>query len=243
MLKRIYWTVLGLVCLAGIGAMVYLGIQPRPIEKISLSKFDNPKIMANAVLLRLRQELQLSPVIVIGVQPQHIEQLEVLREFLNNNREDESLAFQKIYRDSSVNSDLFPEAEVVHFQDEFANRLEEIKSFLDKSQRVLIIAPTTFTAQVIPSSLTFFLNKNLTVKQKALSLSMIDFPRNREEEKNFEFPCVVEGVDQSGLGPFGCLLLQSSRSKYRKRFQQGEKIGFVNQIGQSDYLIFYTAER
>lgn len=241
--KRIYLILLGIISIVGIGFMIYFGIQPRPVQKIKLSKFESPTVFANSVLLRLRQELRISPMAVLGVQTNLVlqaEQLQLWREFLSRNTE-EGTRFDKVYIDSSLETSLFPEAEKVNFQDEFAQRLTEFAQLESEKQRVVLIVPTTYSTQMVPNSLAHYLNLNLP--QKSLSLSMVDFPRSRELEKDFEFQCVVEGVDQTGVGPFGCLLLQSARAQYRRRFQPGEKIGFMNQIGLLDYIVFYTTEK
>ncbi len=240
MRKRIYLILLGIVSLFGIGAMVYFGIQPRPVLKIKLSKFDSSMVLANSVLLRLRQEIRQSPVLILGVQPNKPDQIKVWRDFLNNDVEAGS-KYDVIYKDSSVVTDLFPEAKSLDFKEEFQTLLSEIQNGVFENKRIALLAPTTYASQTIPQSMGYFINQNL--QKKALSFSLVDFPRSREEEKVYEFPCVVEGVDQSGLGPFGCLLLQSARAQYRKRFQPGESIGFLNQIGMFDYIVFYTREK
>ncbi len=238
--KRIYWILLIGVSLIGLTTMIYFGIQPRPIPKIKISKFESHNILANSILLRLRQELMASQVVLLGYEPGQAYQAEVWQHFLNNIQEP-SLKFDQVIVEKSLESQLFQNSTLMDFKDEFPAVLKQIESGIQAQRRFALVAPISYTAQAIPGNLAYYLNANLP--KKVTSLSIVGFPRSRQDEGDTSYPCIVEGVDQSGLGPFGCLLIQSARSQYLKKFLPGDFIGFVNQIGMFDYIVFYTQEK
>jgi hypothetical protein len=112
---------------------------------------------------------------------------------------------------------------------------------LKEGKRVAVIVPTVYSVQSIPGNLVN--NFKERTQLHPMSLSLTDFPRTREEEKFMLHPCIVEGVDQTGEGPFGCAVVQTARGNYRKRYQIGDWVGLVNQIGLNDYLVLYTQEK
>ncbi len=238
--KRIYWILLVGIVLAGVTTMIYFGIQPRPIPKISLSKFENHTVLANSLLLRLREEIKNSPVLFLGVDPDKPEHFEIWQEFLKQNHEP-GFAYDTIVVEQALATELFPGAEKINLIDQFSAFYQGIQTGVSNGRRVAVIMPSIYSVQMIHNNLDS--NFNSKVQVLGTSFSLTDFPRSREDEKTMTHPCVVAAVDQSGLGPFGCIVVQGARTNYRKRFESGEHIGFVNQIGQRDYLIFYTKEK
>jgi hypothetical protein len=238
--KRIYWFLLIGIALVGVTTMIYFGIQPRPIPKIKLSKFESHTVLANSLLLRLREEIKNSPVIFLGLDPDRPEHFEIWHEFLKQNHES-GFSYDVVVREAGLVTDLFPQAEMVSLVEQFSVFEQGIEKALAAGHRVAILMPTTFSVQMIQQNVASRFNAK--VQPQATSFSLTDFPRSREDEQNMTHLCVVAAVDQSGLGPFGCTIVQSARANYRKRFETGEQIGFVNQIGLRDYLIFYTKEK
>src|SRR5690606_17958839 len=106
---------------------------------------------------------------------------------------------------------------------------ELVAQKIQAGKRVAVLVPTIYSVQLIPENFVFHYKKLNQITPMSLSLS--DFPRNREDEKLMPYPCIVEVVDQTGVGPFGCMIVQTARSNYRKRHPPGSKLGIVNQIG------------
>ncbi len=238
--KKIYWILVGLVALAGVTTMIYYGIQPRPIPKIKISKFESHTVLANAMLLRLREEIKNSPVLFLGVDPDKPEHYEIWKEFLKHDQE-AGMSYDTVVMDHELQSDVFADVQKVETKDDVDGFAQGIQNALQQAHRVAVIVPTSYAVQMIHQN--FATRFNAKVQVQATSFSLTDFPRAREQEKDMPQKCIVEGVDQTGLGPFGCLIMQSARANYRKRFETGETIGFVNQIGMRDYLVFYTREK
>jgi hypothetical protein len=259
--KRIYWVLVALVTLTGIGFMIYYGIQPRPVPKIKLSKFESPAVLASSLLLRLRQEIRANPVVFLGVEPEHPEQLQVWREFLNRNREAAS-RFEVIVIDENLKaSSLFPEASALDTKGQMDSLIEGIGKATAQGKRVAVITASIYSSQLIFGNLIHNFKEHTAknadkntdpntdpnaeplAQKTPMSLSIVDFPRTRQQEKSMIHPCIVDGVDQTGLGPFGCVIAQMSRANYRKHFEPGTRVGMVNQVGLNDYLILYTQEK
>ncbi len=240
--KRIFWVLVSLVALAGLTTMIYFGIQPRPISKIQLSKFESHTVLANSLLLRLREEIKHSPVLFLGVDPTHPEHYEIWQEFLKQNHE-QGFAYDILVQEQALETDLFPTAQKVATKEDFPVFMHGIQAAVGQGHRVAVILPLIYSVQMIRGNVARNYNTQVQSPEVATSFSLTDFPRNRDQEKDMNHRCIVEGVDETGLGPFGCMVVQTARANYRKHYEPGEAVGLVNQIGQRDYLVFYTKEK
>jgi hypothetical protein len=144
--------------------------------------------------------------------------------------------------DQFIQNNDIPEVQKIPTKDDFEVFYQGVQQALASGKRIAIIVPTIYSVQMIPGNLVQNYKAKAAVAPMSLSLS--DFPRHRETElKELTNRCVVEGVDQTGVGPFGCLVLQTARGNYRQHFHAGDWIGLVNQIGLKDYLVLYTQEK
>jgi len=238
--KRIYWVLFGLIVLSGLVAMIYFGIQPRPVPKIKISQFENHTVLSNALLLRLREELRQNQLLFLGAEPERPEHLQIWKEFLRLNQEPGS-RYDVVVIEQFFGVQDFPEATQMATKENFDVFLEGTQRAVAEGKRVVVIVPTVYASQAVYGNLVH--NYKLRTKTHPMSLSITDFPRSREAEKEMLHPCIVEGVDTSGMGPFGCLVVQTARANYRKRFPPGQTIGLVQLVGLKDYLILYTQEK
>jgi hypothetical protein len=238
--KRIYWVLLILISAAGLISMIYFGLQPRPIPKIKISRFENHTVVANSLLLRLREEIKASPLLFLGVEPARPEHLQIVKEFLRLNQEPGS-RFDQVVLEEHLASPEFPEATLIATQENFETFRDGTKAALAAGKRVVVIVPTIYASQLIHGNVVQ--NFKAQTEIIPMSLSLTDFPRKRELEKDMIHLCVVEGVDTSGEGPFGCMIAQTARANYRKHFQPGELVGLVDQVGLKDYLMLLTIEK
>lgn len=221
--------------------MVYYGSRHRPVPKIRIAQIENHTVLANSILLQMREEIQKSPVLFLGVESENQVQAEFWRQFLDLNQEP-GLKYDVVVADQALKfADLINPNEKTSTYEQSNLFIQGVENALAAGKRIAILVPITYSAQFVPNNLVN-LYKEQTGKQP-LSLSIADFPRHREEEKKMTFPCVVEGVDKSGVGPFGCLMAQSARANYRQRFEIGKYVGLVEEIGPMDYLVLYTVEK
>ena len=84
---KFYSAILGIVVIAGFSLIIYFGMQPRPVGKINLSTFESTEILADAVLMRLREEIMKSPVLFLGIQPDNKEHLKIWQKFIEKNQD------------------------------------------------------------------------------------------------------------------------------------------------------------
>lgn len=252
MLKKIYWFIVVLIVLSAIGSMVYYGMQPRAISKINISQFDDNSVLARSLLLRFREEIHNSPLLFFGIDTQSQDDWKVLETFLRENQEVgfkyDYVAIEQLLTPPAG----FPEFEKIETKESFEQFWQGISPALQNQKRVVVIVPYIYSTQVVPGNVVNkirekILNFNKENPNKKIieptSFSLAKLPRSRPEEKEMPFPCVVEAIDQSGVGPFGCQIVQIARSSYRKHFNSGAHIGLASQIGLHDYLILHTIEK
>ena len=244
---KLYWLLFALVLGAGLTATIYFGLQPRPVPKIQISKFQSDLELANSLVMRLNEEIKDSRVIFLGVQPERPDQLKVWQAFLKQSLPPE-MQYSVVVLDQYLpNPELFPEAERFDTKEQAQALFSGIQQALQSGKRVAVIVPNIYSVQKVAGNLVNRLSELLQPENKPeilpTSLSLADFPRDRSEERSMVQPCVVEGVDETGYGPWGCMVLQAARANYRKRFEKGQWIGLVNLIGLRDYMVLYTQER
>lgn len=238
--KRIHWILLIIIAALGLGTMIYFGLQPRPETRIKLRQYTSPAEAAQVLASELRNEIRQNPLVFLGVEPDQPAHFAMIKEFLAQASE-AGKGYEVIVLDRSLETQDFPDAVILSTRDEFNTLVSGTEKALSEGQRVAVIVPTVFASQAIPLNLVG--NYEQSTKRSALSLSITDFPRTREGEFGMRYPCIVQGVDQSGLGPFGCMIVTISRANYRHKFQTGEQVGVLNQIGLKDFLFLYTAEK
>lgn len=238
--KRIYWVLLLLIIGSGVWTMVHYGRQPRSETILRLQVVEKPADWSALLTGKNREKLRASPVLFLGVEADQAEHFEIWKEFLNS-LQDPGLKYDVIVMDQELTSPLFADVPKISTKMDFENFAQGVQSALSQNQRVAVILPTVYAVQKIEANVVS--NYKLRTQSTPLSLSVTDLPRTREEEKHTRYACAVEGVDRTGLGPFGCLVLQVARGSYRNRFPSGSKVGLIHQISESDLLILTTSEK
>lgn len=237
--KRIYWVLVAFVTICGMSTLVYFAIQPKPVQKIKLSSFESPAALADLLLAQFREEIIQSPILLLGVETENPESIEIWNQFLLHNK-DPQMSYDVVVADQFLNdSEQFKDAQILDTKEDSDSLLEGLKSLMDEGKRVVIVLPVVYSAQMIPGNVA---NKIKLKFPQVMSLSMSEFPRSRAAEKKMPRACIVAGVDTSGIGPFACVVVQTARAQYLKRFKPGQRIGLANQIGLKDYLVLYTTE-
>lgn len=241
------WPLVALVflILIGLSVTVYFVIQPRPVPKISWSHFSDSREFAQAVSHRLRLEIRDSRLLFLGVDPEVQEHYLVWKEFLIQQKTegqaidvlgiDPYLPFKSLWTASL--GEVVGEILEIDFNQEMERAFGGIEESLKSQKRVAFLVPSLFSSQLLkisPASRA----KERGLSPMSFSLSL--FPRKREDEKNLSFPCLSENRDIQGTRDLGCMILQKSRTLYRKKSIPGKWPGVVDQVGVKDYLALYN---
>lgn len=242
MKKYLFGAFFGVVLISGIGFVTYLGVQPRPVQKIKPSTFANTTVVVNSILISLRPELMQYSVVLWGLDAENADQRQVLRDFLNQ-VQDPAEAFSVIVIDRHL-EDLAPEIKTwpgdrIDAKEEVDRLAASLQMFQEKKARTLVILPTGFAAALLEESPARKLRDRGIMTANLLFAS---FPRNREQEDRMEIPCNVGGHDNTGTSVLGCQIVSTARLFYRKHFQSGEMVGLLNQISRNDFLFLLTRE-
>lgn len=238
--KSIYWLALASVTVLGVWVMIYYGGQPRPVTKIPLGIYENPGVLAENLVQHLKNDVQKNPLIFLGVEADRPEHFTIWKEFLARLQEP-GLRYDLVVMDQFLESSEFPNAHRIATKEGFNEFVQGVQAALSEGKRVAVLVPTIYAVQMIPENLAQ--NFMTDTQRSVFSLSLTDFPRSREQEKKLRYPCSVEGVDRTGLGPFGCLVLQAARGNYKTLFQQGQQIGMVQEIGLHDWIVLLSVEK
>ncbi len=225
--------------LAGVASTIYFGLAPKPIPKIKFSLFEEPLKLAQAIELRLQEELKNAPILAFGYQPEKPEQLEILRQFVKINS-GAGLKYDVIVADADL-GDLgagFEGAEKLHMKEQLEDLAKGIQAAQAAQRRVLMVMPSSFSSQLLPANVVGQLKQKFQLS--ITSFSIVELLRSRDSEKTVTIPCFVSdtGQDVLGAGALGCAILQQSRATYRKKGEPSKKAGMMDQRGLTDYLIF-----
>lgn len=239
--NTVYWIVIGLVVAGGLFATVYFGLQSQSVTKITFSEFRSQDVVADSILLHLREELKQSSIVLLGVEPEVPEQIQVWEHLLKGNQK-ASLKFDHVVIDQFLKAEgQIPGAEQTDTKENITQVIQVLSDLQAKGQRVAVILPTVYASQLVAGNVASILKEKAHLNM--ISLSLTDFPRSREEESAMRFPCSVDDVDQTGLGQLGCTIAQEARANYHNKKTPGALVGLVDQVGKNDYLVLLTKER
>jgi hypothetical protein len=224
----------GVLIVLGVAAVVYFGVKPRPVVKIKFSQFENSMVVANSISLSLMQELRETPILIVGIDPQEPFHKEIALQIWRNGGYDSLLV------DSAIpHADL--KAEAFNIKDDVDRFIGGIDGVLDKHLRLMVIVPQFESSQMIPSTVAS------AIKQRYkhpvfTSITFAILPRTREQEKSLPVPCNTGEEDRGGTAGLGCMLIMKSRHLYRKKLQSGQWVGFLDQIGTTDFVFLLNKE-
>lgn len=231
------------IVVAGLGLVIWTGFEPRVIQKIKISQFENPTVAANSLLLRMNQELKSVPVLMWGFpHSQNQDIVPILLEFIRLSP-GVNQGFDKVVVDSNLDVVVPELAQVSGDRLDTKIEIDRLAGLLTEAQkaghRVLVVLPTVFSATSLVGSPAHILSQN---QIPLISFVVSSFPRSRESENLSSIPCNVNVRDTEGTGALGCQMLSVARMGYRKRFDSGAIVGSLSQISKLDYLFLLTRE-
>jgi hypothetical protein len=239
-MKYIYWICAALVLIAGLGASVYFGIQPKTLPKITYSHFEQPSKLADAIILRMNQELKTYPLIMLGVMPGRAYDLEVWKAFLAQSSIP-GVQYQALVIDPELPgvAAMFPSAVQIDIRKEMDRFIEGAKNARSQGIRMAVILPSIYASQILKENPTSLIIR--TTDLRPASFSITGFPRSPEQEQKQDLRCVMGPADTESTGALGCVAQNSARTAYRKKSEAGKYEGLMDLVGERDYLILFNA--
>ncbi len=235
-MKYLYWAGAAGIAILGIYFAMNFSITPKSIPKIKFSQVETAEELGQAVFERLRSEIKQAPVVLLGVTPNHIEDLELWKGFLAANQEPGSKYDVIIVEPMLPFVELIPSNMRIDVKDEMVRFVEGIKKAQEQGLRVAAIVPSIYSTQLLKANPA----KRLKEEHQLdfTSFSVTKFPVTRQQEEAFEPPCAVgEEQDHTGTGALGCMIRDIARKTYRKKFEDNKMSGLMEQTGAKDYII------
>ncbi|KYG68630.1 hypothetical protein AZI87_05180 [Bdellovibrio bacteriovorus] len=238
-MKYIYWACATAVIALGIYFAMNFSIQPQSIPKIKFSQVTTPEELGKGVYERLRLEVKEAPVVLFGVTPNQIEDMELLRGFFEANQEAGSKYDVIVVEPMLPYVELFNSNMRVDIKNEMDRFVDGVKKAREQGLRVAAIVPNIYSSQLLKKNPANRLKEEY--KLDVVSFSVTKFPVTRQQEESFEPKCVIEeGKDLSGTGPLGCMIQNIARKTYRKKFEDNKFSGMMEQTGAKDYIILFN---
>ena len=233
MKNKILYGLLGVAILAGLTFSIIFGLKPRPVIKIKLSKFETPDKLATAVQTIMFPEISSSKIFAFGYQPEEPDQMFVIKHWYKSGLADVWLADENLPLDEDFKN--IERINTYKDKEQISNRVFE---YFQLNKKVGLILPSVYSSQMIPGNFVDFFKRDKKIP--ITSISLVELIRKRDDEKLARIPCLVPDTDQTGMGPLGCAILQQSRMLYKKKLEPGKKVGYVDQRGVFDFLVFYS---
>lgn len=238
----------------GVGAVVYFGIQPKPVPIIHFSQFENSTVFTESIFSRLKTQIDMTSFLFWGFDPEDEIQFQNLVNWIEVNQNtdkkfDALVIDEKMYSTFEKSPLLLGRFKNVdHFllNQEFPRFLSGLEKAKELGLRLLILTSPIEASNHIEKSIVhkLLMEKKEYKTKENLFLSFIfsRFPRNRDQESQMSIPCNTGDQDRTGTASLGCLILQNARGNYRKKMKADTWVGQMDQIGFAEYLILITKE-
>lgn len=234
-----YWV--GVALVIGIGIWLSTLVEPQPATKsvIPFSQFETPEDLGKEIARVLQGEVQTSPVVLLGVTPNQVEDMEVWRGFLLANQ-GPGLKYEIIAVEPMLPYvELFETNLRFNIRDDMPRFVEGVKKALGEGMRVAVLVPHVYSSQLLKGNPADRLKKEFQLP--VLSLSISKFPVTAQQAEVFDPPCVLEeSKDPSGLGPFGCKIRQVAKKTFKEKFVDNKYSGLMEKLSDHDYLILFN---
>lgn len=244
----IYYTIAALVIITGVVFAIYFGTKPRSLPKISYSHFETPEEFGANIYKRLRLEINSQNLIFLGVQPDQVEHLKIWKGFIESMEPENKFAFFIADKSLGEIKDIAIN-ETISMQENPQSVIEAIKTIIEQSKRVIILAPTSFISYMITTNFQTALREALYGKEQRvfdvpwLTFSLSSFATKKEEESLIPFPCNSTPHDLDGSSELGCLIQTKSRTTYRKKKVPGKYPAMLDQVGTKEYLALFSPKK
>ncbi|MNS51905.1 hypothetical protein D3C72_846040 [compost metagenome] len=232
-MKYLYWVFAAIVVAGGIYMTVLVSDTPQSVSKIKFTQVAAPEDLGKALYETLKEEIKASPIVLLGVTPNQIEDIEMWKGFLEANQEPGSKY------DMIVVEPMLPYVELVNsnmridIKAEMVRFVEGVKNARAEGLRVAVLVPSIYSSQLLANNPADRLKNEF--KLDFTSFSVTKFPVTEEQEKVFEPLCDTKNRD--GAGALGCMIREVAVKTRRHKFEPNKYSGLVEQITPRDYLV------
>lgn len=235
-MKYLYWLGAAFVIALGIYLSMQVSVQPKSTSKIQFSQFSTAEEFGKVVFEKLKSDVKSAPVVLLGVTPNKIEDMEFWRGFLEANQE-KGLRYDVVVVEPLLPYvELFNSSMRIDIKEEMPRFVEGINKARAEGLRVAVIVPNIYSSQLITKNPASRLKEEF--KLDVVSFSVTKFPVTLEQEESFDPRCVFEeGKDFAGTGELGCVILSIAKKTYRKKFEDNKYSGLMEQTGPKDFII------
>lgn len=238
-MKYIYGIFIGIITLVALVWVIHLGISGKPLAKIKLSEFQSTKEAADAVFMRLRQELKDHPIVFLGVDPEEPEHLQIWREFLKEVKEP-GWKFDEIYIESGLEAKEAwglgeQQVDIKEKESEFKQLWSEQAL---RGKRVAVVVPHVYSSQLIQNNPVQRIKSN-PQDLRIISISIVPLAQSPKDPEVLRLPCASEGSDYTGKSPLGCAIRNKAMFWTKAPSPKASRLGILEQFGLSDYLFFF----
>ncbi|MBO9666676.1 MAG: hypothetical protein J7501_07655 [Bdellovibrio sp.] len=235
-MKYLYWVGAVAVVALGVYFSMNFSVGPESLPKINFTQVSVPEEMGQQVFEKLRAEVKAAPILILGVTPNKIEDMELWRGFFEANQEQGSKYDVIIVEPMLPYVELFNGGIYVPMKEDMPRFVDGIQKAREKGLRVAAVVPNIYASQLIENNPVSKVKADY--KLDVTSLSVSNFPVTRAQEEVFEPKCIDGGaVDPAGTSSFGCMVRNNARKTYRKKLEPNKYSTMMEQTGPKDYLI------
>ncbi len=242
-MKYFYWLGAIAVIALGIYFSTQISVKPQgsfgPLSKIEFTQVSVPEDLGKAIFEKLRNEVKAAPVVILGVTPNKIEDLELWRGFLEANQEQGSKYDVIVVESMLPYVEIFNNGMYLQIKEDMPRLVEGINKARAEGLRVAVIVPNIYSSQLIKDNPVSKLKEDY--KLDVTSMSVSKFPLTLDQEASFDPACATGGsVDPAGTSGLGCMVREIARKTYRKKLEANKYSGLLEQTGAKDYLILFN---
>ncbi|WP_413292469.1 hypothetical protein ACLSU7_13765 [Bdellovibrio sp. HCB185ZH] len=238
-MKHLYWIGAVLIIAVGLYFSMNFSVGPETTPKIEFIHVSTPEEMGKLVFEQLREEIKAAPIVILGVTPNKIEEMELVKGFIDINQDPGSKYDVVIVEPMLPYVELFRPAIYIAMKEEMQRLVEGINKARAEGLRVAVVVPNIYASQLIDANPVAKLKTDY--KLDVTSLSVSTFPVTRAQEAAFEPKCIDSGeVDPAGTSKFSCAVRNVARRTYRKKLEANKYSTMMEQTGPKDYIILFN---
>ncbi len=225
--------------------IVHFGIKARPVNILKPSYFSTPEEIGAVIFRRFYSEISADKLLVLGVPAKSVFHHNIVAGLLRVAAH-EGKAFDVLITDPRLpqSESLPPQLTIIPLSingEELGDAGALIKSLLAQDKRILVYTYSTMSSHLLAGNTIAQLEK--TLHRPVFSITTSQLSLRNDQEYGLEPPCVGSARDETGTADLGCIILQTSRSYYRRNLDPTRYVAVIDQHGRNDYLLLSSGPK